>query len=160
LPGRRPWHDSARDMAYARISPDGQRLLFGAATGEAHRDLARLADRLRARMLKLFPGLPEDVAVTHVWTGRCGGTFDLFPHAGEAGGMRYALGYCFGAGLPFGAWLGDGLGRAILGERFDNPLAEMEMPARPFYRGRPWFMPAYMAWRQLQDRREGARVGV
>src|SRR5690606_37116250 len=22
LPGRRPWHDSARDMAYARISPD------------------------------------------------------------------------------------------------------------------------------------------
>ena len=36
--------------------------------------------------------------------------------------MHYAMGYCFGAGMPFGTWLGDAIGRGILGEEARLPL--------------------------------------
>jgi glycine/D-amino acid oxidase-like deaminating enzyme len=40
-----------------------------------------------------------------VWTGRCAGTFDMYPHLGSHQGIHYALGYCF-AGVPMGTWFG------------------------------------------------------
>lgn len=158
LPNGRAFHDTARDMIYGRPSPCRQRLLFGGATGEAHGDLDAIAEHLRRRMIALFPHLPPDLGLSHVWTGQCGGTFDHLPHRGQSGAMHYAMGYNFGAGMPLGTYLGDSIGRRILGETVDLPLDAFPMQTRPLYRGRPWFLPAYLAWGKLRDRLDGGRI--
>lgn len=158
LPGGRAFHDTARDMIYGRVSPCGQRLLYGGATGEAHDDLDSIAANLRRRLMALFPHLPQTLTLSHVWTGQCGGTFDHLPHRGQTGAMHYAMGYNFGAGMPLGTYLGDSLGRRILGETLDLPLDAFPMQTRPLYRGSPWFLPAYLAWGKLRDRLDGGRI--
>ncbi|MEP9387280.1 FAD-dependent oxidoreductase [Mesorhizobium sp. KR9-304] len=156
MPGRRGFHDCAREMEYARVAPDGSRLIYGALTGEAHDDLSTVALRLREKLLKLFPQLGV-VRVSHAWTGQCAGTFDYFPHRGSHDGMHYAMGYCFGAGMPFGTWLGDATARGILGERATTPLDRPEMPANPLYWGRPWFLPFYIRYQGWLDWKDGVR---
>ena len=160
LPRGRAFHDTARDMIYGRPSPCGTRLLFGGATGEAHDDLGRAAADLRSRLLALFPHLPTDIALSHVWTGQCGGTFDHLPHRGQSDAMHYALGYNFGAGMPLGTYLGDSLCRRILGKTVNLPLADFLMQTRPLYHGWPWFLPAYLALNKLRDRLDGCRITV
>jgi glycine/D-amino acid oxidase-like deaminating enzyme len=160
LPQGRAFHDMARDMVYGRPSPCGTRLLFGGATGEGHGNPAEAGPRLRTRLLRLFPHLPRDLALSHAWTGTCGGTFDHLPHRGTSGAMHYAMGYNFGAGMPLGTYLGDCLGRELLGERCPLPLDAFAMQTRPFYRGRPWFLPAYLAWGKLRDRLDGSRIAA
>jgi glycine/D-amino acid oxidase-like deaminating enzyme len=157
LPSKRGFHDSARAMQYARISPDGSRLLYGALTGEAHDDLRRVAMLLHEKMRNLFPRLSH-ARVSHVWTGQCGGTFDSFPHRGRHDGMHYALGYCFGAGMPFGTWLGDAVARGILGmAKSRTSLDFPTMASNPLYWGRPWFLPHYLRYQSWLDWKEGVR---
>ncbi len=158
LPQGRAFHDTAHDMIYGRPSPCGTRLLFGGATGEAHDDLSAAGNALRRRLLKLFPHLPQDLGLSHVWTGQCGGTFDHLPHRGRSGEMHFAMGYNFGAGMPLGTYLGDSLGRMLLGEAVTLPLDAFPMQTRPLYRGNPWFLPAYLAWGKLRDRLDGGRI--
>ncbi|WP_333816555.1 NAD(P)/FAD-dependent oxidoreductase [Tabrizicola sp.] len=160
LPTERAFHDTARDMIYGRPSPCGTRLLFGGATGERHDDIALAGEGLRRRLLRLFPHLPKDLALGHAWTGQCGGTFDHLPHRGQSGPLHYAMGYNFGAGMPLGTYLGDSLGRALLGETVELPLDALPMQTRPLYRGRPWFLPAYLAWGKLRDRLDGGRIAA
>jgi glycine/D-amino acid oxidase-like deaminating enzyme len=143
-------------MEYARIAPDGSRLIYGALTGQAHDDLGNVALRLREKMLRLFPQL-GDVRLSHVWTGQCGGTFDYFPHRGHHDGMHFAMGYCFGAGMPFGTWLGNAIARGILGEPATTPLDRPEMPSNLLYRGRPWFLPLYLRYQGWLDWKDGVR---
>ncbi|MBX3569615.1 MAG: FAD-binding oxidoreductase [Rhizobiaceae bacterium] len=157
LPSRRGFHDCAHEMQYARISPDGSRLIYGAMTGEAHDDLRSVAQALHARMRALFPQLGK-VRLSHVWTGQCAGTFDYFPHRGSHDGMHFAMGYCFGAGMPFGTWLGDAIARGILGEEAQTPLDRPEMPANPLYWGRPWFLPLYLRYQGWLDWKDGVRT--
>lgn len=157
LPSRRGFHDCAHEMQYARISPDGSRLIYGAMTGEAHDDLKTVAQALHAKMLALFPQLGP-VRLSHVWTGQCAGTFDYFPHRGSHDGMHYAMGYCFGAGMPFGTWLGDAIARGILGEPAETPLDRPEMPSNPLYWGRPWFLPLYLRYQGWLDWKDGIRA--
>lgn len=157
LPGKRGFHDCAHKMEYARIAPDGSRLIYGALTGETHHDLRDVALRLREKMLKLFPQL-DRVRVSHAWTGQCGGTFDFFPHIGNRDGLHFAMGYCFGAGMPFGTWLGNAVARNILGEPAATPLDHLGMPANPLYWGRAWFLPLYLRYQEWLDWRDGVRV--
>ena len=157
MPNGRAFHDCAHAMQYARISPDGSRLLFGAHTGEVHDDPAHVASMLRAKMRKLFPQI-QNARVSHVWTGQCGGTFDHFPHRGCQEGMHYALGYCFGAGMPFGTWLGDAIARRILGQEAATPLDSRLFPTNPLYWGRPWFLPLYLQFQSWLDWKNGVRA--
>lgn len=157
MPGRRGFHDCAREMEYARIAPDGSRLIYGALTGQAHDDLREVALVLRQKLLKLFPQLGA-ARVSHAWTGQCGGTFDYFPHRGRHAGMHFAMGYCFGAGMPFGTWLGDAIARGILGEPAGTPLDHPEMPSNPLYWGRPWFLPLYLRYQGWLDWKDGVRT--
>ena len=144
-------------MQYARVSPDGSRLIYGALTGEKHDDLRHVAVTLRGKMLKLFPQLGSARA-GHVWTGQCGGTFDHFPHRGRHDGMHYAMGYCFGAGMPLGTWLGDAVARGILGEASATALDFDTMPSNPLYWGKPWFLPFYLRFQGWLDWKDGVRA--
>ncbi len=160
LPRGRAFRDTARDMIYGRPSPCGTRLLFGGAAGGAQDDMGRAAGGLRTRLLALFAHLPTDLALSHIWAGQCGGTFDHLPHRGQSGALHFATGYNFGAGMPLGTYLGDSLGRMILGEPVSLPFDDFPMQTRPFYHGRPCFLPACLALNKLRDRLDDGRITV
>jgi len=153
IPKLRVFHDNAMDTDYARPSPDGTRLLFGALTGDSFTDLELVAVKLHAKMRRIFPQLAE-TGYDNVWTGRCAATFDLYPHIGSHEGLHYAMGYCFGSGLPLGLLFGDKLARRILGRPGGESVFDgRSFETRTWYRGRPWFMPLLMRWYRLRERR-------
>jgi glycine/D-amino acid oxidase-like deaminating enzyme len=109
--------------------------------------------KLHAKMRRIFPQLAE-TAYDNVWTGRCAATFDLYPHIGSHEGLHYAMGYCFGSGLPLGILFGDKLARRILGRPGgESAFDGRNFETRAWYRGRPWFMPLLMRWYRLRERR-------
>ena len=135
-----------------RPAPDGERLLFGGLTGPPVRDLADKAARLRAAMQRILPDM-RDVALSHVWTGQCAATFDLYPHVGRMAGLHYATGYCFG-GVTMGTWLGHKSALRILRRpEAKSVFDELDFPTRFYHRGNPWFLPLATRIFDWQDRR-------
>ncbi|MGH6958927.1 MAG: NAD(P)/FAD-dependent oxidoreductase, partial [Dongiaceae bacterium] len=152
LPRARICHDYNHNILFMRPAPEGDRMLVGGYTGGPTRDLRGKAARLHAKVRRIFPEL-RTVRLSHVWTGKCAATFDLYPHVGLQDGMHFALGYCF-AGLPMGTWLGQKAAFRILGEA-DAATAfdDLAFPTMPLYSGNPWFVPLAMKYYDLQDRR-------
>ena len=157
LPTRRTCIDWNNDALYIRPSPDLSRVLFGGLTGTRPGDLRVKAARLEQSLKRSFPDL-RDVALAHVWTGRCAATADMFPHLERRGRITYAGGYCF-AGVPMGTWLGRKAALGILGSPdAATVFSEMSFAALPLHRGGSWFVPAAMAYYRWQDRRDAARA--
>jgi glycine/D-amino acid oxidase-like deaminating enzyme len=153
LPHWRTTHDWHNDIDFLRRSADGKRLLFGGLTGTASDDLRMMAARLRARLLRILPQL-SDVKLSHAWNGYCAASFDLYPHIGLVDGIHYAMGYCF-AGLPAGTYFGHKTALRILGSaEAMTAFDDRPFPAKWFYHGKPWFVPAHMANYRRLDRKE------
>jgi glycine/D-amino acid oxidase-like deaminating enzyme len=152
LPTDRTYLDSNHNIDFFRRMPDG-RILFGGRTGSGPPSLAAMARTLRKRLQTSLPGIGEP-RLSHVWTGKCAGTFDLYPHVGQHEGMHYAMGYCF-AGVPMGTWLGRKCAMKILGRAADGrtPFDARPFPTIPFYSGNPWFVRHVMAGYDWLDRR-------
>ena len=150
MPTRRCYGDSRRIMAYYRPSPDGKRILFGGRATSADNALAN-AKLLRKSMLDLFPQL-EDTKITHSWSGLVAYAFDHVPHLGAHDGLWYAMGYC-GSGVARATYFGTKLGHKMLGNQAAGRTAFDDLPfdSKPFYNGRPWFMPAIIRWHRLLD---------
>ena len=150
LPAKRTFIDWNFNADFMRPSPDGSRILFGGNTGAIAVDLARMAEMLRRKLVRMLPQL-DDVRLSHVWTGRCAGTRDLYPHMGRERGVYYALGYCF-AGVPSGTYFGKQLADRILG-RQGKPSVFWQRPFRsiPFHSATPWFVPLAMKWFSRND---------
>ncbi|MCZ6844370.1 MAG: FAD-binding oxidoreductase [Alphaproteobacteria bacterium] len=151
LPTGRTLIDSKVNIFWTRPTPDGERLIFGSRTGMREDDLRVKAGQIRGDMLKVFPQL-EDIRVSHCWTGNMGFTFDKLPHTGTHQGVEYAMGLC-GVGIPMGTYLGHKTALRVLGDpaaatAFDG----RPFPTRPFYTGKPWFLPLVIAWYNLRDR--------
>lgn len=151
IPQGRTVIDDGRNPLFVRPSPDGSRILFGGHTGRRVRDLRRMAERLRRSLVRLLPDL-HDVAVSHVWTGRCAGTGDLYPHIGSRGRIHHALGYCF-AGVPMGTHLGRKLAARLLARNsgataFDG-LPFRPVPAHGIVAG---MIPLILRWWEWRDR--------
>lgn len=152
LPKGRTFHDYNNNLNFMRRTPDGKRILFGGLTGSNDDNLERMATRLHAVLTGIVPDL-KPARLSHAWSGNCAGTFDMYPHIGLHEGVHYALGYCF-AGVPMGTYLGHKAALRILGRRgaatvFDS----LPFTTRSWYRGNPWFLPAYMAYCNWLDRR-------
>ena len=153
LPGGRTYIDHAHNIDFMRPSPDGTRILFGGRTGSRAPSLRAKAVELRHCAARLI-GEIGTLRLSHVWTGRCAGTFDLFPHIGTIGGIHFAGGYCF-AGVPMGTYLGRKAAARILGRPESQTIfAERPFPTAPFYSGKPWFVPYAMRYYDWRDRRE------
>lgn len=149
--------DTCRVVSYFRASPDRRRVLFGGRVLAGRVDAATAALRLQRRMCRIFPEL-ERYRVTHVWSGTVAWSFDELPHIGRHDGIWYALGYC-GSGVSLASWLGTRLGQQLLGRpEGRTPLDGLPHPTRPFYTGRPWFLPAVVGWYGLQDRFDAWRA--
>ena len=158
LPEWRTVHDWHNDIDFLRRSPDGKRLLFGGLTGTGTDNVAEMAGRLHARLLRILPQL-EGVKLSHAWNGFCAATFDQYPHVGVIDGVRYAMGYCF-AGLPAGTYFGHKAALDILGAPEGRTAFDgRAFPARWFYRGGDWLMPLVMAHYRKADARDDRRPG-
>ena len=152
LPSSRTVIEFHHNIFFLRRAPDGERLLFGGYTGGPVPNVKGMATRLHAALLRIVPDL-AGVRLSHAWTGKCAGTFDLYPHIGVHDGIHFALGYCF-AGVPMGSWMGLKAALKIMGlpdsgTAFDS----LPFPTLPLYTGNPWFVPLVMKFYDWQDRR-------
>jgi len=151
LPTDRTYIDWNFNVDFIRRAPDDpSRILFGGLTGRRVTDLRAMAHSLHSRLTRIFPALAS-AKFDHVWTGRCAGTFDLYPHLGTHEGLHYALGYCF-AGVPMGTWLGSKAALRILGSPEANTVfAERPLGSHPLYWGNPWFVPLAIKYMSRHD---------
>ena len=151
VPHGRTVHDFNNNLIYLRRAPDSPRLLFGGLTGTMTDDTAAMARRLRKKLSSVLPDM-ADVRLSRSWAGYCSGSFDLYPHVGTRNGLHYALGYCF-AGVPMGTYLGTKMASRILGTPDgETVFADRPFPTKWWYRGTPWFLPAYVAKLNRLDR--------
>ena len=151
LPGDRTFIDWNFNVDFVRRAPDDpRRIVFGGLTGARNQDLGQMAMRLRQRLARIFPAL-VDVGIDNAWTGRCAGTFDLYPHLGCQDGIHYAAGYCF-AGVPMGTWFGIKAAERMLGRKAEpSAFADRPFATVPLYRGNSWFVPLAMRWLSRKD---------
>lgn len=151
LPGDRTYIDWNFNVDWMRVAPgDPTRIIFGGLTGEIDADLRVMAERLHQRLLRVFPDL-GDLQFDHVWTGKCGGTFDINPRIGCHEGVHYAGGYCF-AGVPMGTLFGKKMAMRILEKPGGESAFDTPPPSKFFYRGNAWFVPYALKWMSRGDR--------
>ncbi|MGH7211888.1 MAG: NAD(P)/FAD-dependent oxidoreductase, partial [Acetobacteraceae bacterium] len=159
LPNRRTVIDSNVNIDFVRAAPDSPRLLFGGATGSNMTSMEAIALRLRAILARILPDVAE-ARLSHLWTGRCAGTFDLMPHMGCHDGIWYGMGYNF-AGVPMGTYFGVKIAQRILGLAAGHTVFERcRFPSFPLYHGNPWFVPYAMRYFDWKDRRFAVRGRV
>ena len=153
-------HDTNFDSVSFRHAPDASRILFHAATTSNMGSVGEIAARLHAVLERIIPAL-EGVKLSHVWTGKCAGTFDLTPHMGRHKGIWYGLGYNFG-GIPMATHFGIKIAQQILGLPEGKSIYEqLSFRTMPFYFGNPWFIPyamRYFAWKDARAAQKSSPV--
>jgi glycine/D-amino acid oxidase-like deaminating enzyme len=139
---------------YLRLTPDN-RLAFGGRARFAPSDPE--SDRksgtvLKREMTEIFPQL-ADVGIDYVWGGSVGFSYDRIPHAGEADGLYYSMGYC-GHGVQMATYMGQRMAEVMDGHPEANPLRGLGFPKVPvpFYNGTAWFLPFAGAYYRAKDR--------
>jgi glycine/D-amino acid oxidase-like deaminating enzyme len=152
MPRRMMVSDTRNLSYYYRPSPDGTRILFGGRDGTIAGETDGPTNRLRETLVELFPEL-SGTEITHSWYGYVAMNRDMVPRIFSRDGMRYAAGYC-GSGVVWARWAGRKAALQVLGQDGSSALDFRPPPAVPFFNGTPWFMPPYMAWLTLQDRRK------
>ena len=152
LPNNRPMIEHCNSPNWLRTNEDGTRFLFGGTTGEDRVTMRAKAIELRRELVHIVPDLSE-IRITHCWQGKVAFTFDFLPHGGVHDGIHYAMGWC-AAGVPMGTWLGHKTALRILGDPgHRTALTDRVFPGNPLYFGRPWFLPAAVAWMKYLDRK-------
>jgi len=153
LPKRRAMGENRHLYRYFRPTPDGKRILLGSREPPLSRDPAAAAEHVRRGMVEIFPEL-SDVAITHSWNGYVAFSREELPHIFERDGIHYACSYC-GSGTVWAHWLGTKVAMRILGKSEGHSALDRGAPrAIPLYNGRPWFLPAAMAWFGVKDRQK------
>ncbi len=149
--------DTCKVVYYYRASPDRTRILFGGRVSAGEADTAVSGPRLHDDMCRIFPEL-KSTRISHSWMGTVAYTFDELAHTGTHEGVHYALGYC-GSGVSMASYLGMRMGQKVLGlAEGRTAFDDLRFPTRPFYTGRPWFLPAAVAWYRWNDARQRNRA--
>ena len=137
--------DTCKVIYYYRATPDRRRVSFGGRVSAGEIDPHISTPRLYQAMCRIFPELRE-YRVSHAWNGMVAYSFDELPHIGIHDGVHYALGYC-GSGVSMAGYLGIRLVQKVLGlSEGRTAFDDLRHPTRPFYTGKPWFLPAAVAW--------------
>ena len=152
-PRNRQIYDSKNYLFYFRLTPDN-RMLFGGRAAffpETDQTVRKSAELLREGMISVYPQL-RDTKVDYVWGGTLDFCFDIMPHAGQAEGVYYAVGYA-GHGVAMATWQGQKMADWIATGKTDNPFAEIPFPGAPLglYNGKPWFLPFAGAYYKVLD---------
>jgi glycine/D-amino acid oxidase-like deaminating enzyme len=148
-PNRRNFEDVRSFLNYFCLTSDGRALIGGRRSLSVDLDLNESAMHLHKRLLEIWPQV-EGFAVTHVWTGKLGISFDLMPHAGRLDGVWFANGYC-GHGLAIGSYLGYEIGQVMAGKRESSPVMEINHPRYFFSSLEKLFIPPVSLWYKFKD---------
>jgi len=149
--------DTCKVVYYYRASPDRRRILFGGRVSAREIGAEASGPKLYESMCRIFPEL-RNYGVTHTWSGTVAYSFDELAHTGVHDGVHYAMGYC-GSGVSMASYLGMRLGQKVLRLRKGQTAFDgLNFPTRPLYNGKPWFLPAAVAWYQWNDRRQCAKA--
>jgi len=149
--------DTCKVVYYYRPSPDRTRILFGGRVSAGETDTLISGPRLHHDMCRIFPELSQ-TRISHSWMGTVAYTFDELAHTGTHDGIHYAMGYC-GSGVSMASYLGMRIGQRVLGlAEGQTAFDDLPFPTRPFYTGRPWFLPAAVAWYRWNDARQRDRA--
>lgn len=119
MPGRAAASDNSLIVDYFRLSADN-RLLFGAGETFSARPPQNLVQRIRARMVSVFPQT-ADLEIDYAWGGFLDITMNRAPDLGRIGtNLYYAQGFS-GHGLVFAGMAGKLIADAVNGDasRFD-----------------------------------------
>jgi glycine/D-amino acid oxidase-like deaminating enzyme len=152
-PRNRMIFDSKHYLHYYRLTPDN-RMLFGGRAAffpETKNTIQRSAEILRRDMVEVYPQL-RDSKIEHAWGGTLDFCFDTMPHAGQADGIYYALGYA-GHGVAMATYLGTKLAEVMTGGKNQIPYTAIPFPGAPLglYNGKPWFLPFAGAYYKVLD---------
>jgi glycine/D-amino acid oxidase-like deaminating enzyme len=152
-PKNRQIYDSKNFIYYYRLTPDN-RMLFGGRAAffpETDKTVRKSAEILRRGMIDVYPQL-RDTKIEYVWGGTLDFCFDIMPHAGQADGIYFALGYA-GHGVAMATYQGQKMAEGIAEGKTDNPFAEIPFPGAPLglYTGKPWFLPFAGAYYKVLD---------
>nr|WP_198134863.1 FAD-binding oxidoreductase [Roseovarius sp. 217] len=151
--------DTCKVLYYYRASPDRRRVLFGGRVSAAETDTSVSAPLLFESMTRIFPQL-KAYAISHSWHGTVAYSFDEMAHTGIHDGVHYAMGYC-GSGVSMAGYLGMRTGQKVLGlAEGKTAFDDLPHPTRPLYTGKPWFLPATVAWYRWMDKRQTRRAMV
>ena len=151
MPEHRIYSDTCKVVYYYRASPDRSRILFGGRVSSSETDPGKSAPLLHADLSRLFPEL-TDIRLSHSWMGFVAYTFDTLAHIGKHKGIHYAMGYC-GSGVSMASYFGMRTGYKVLGlAEGQAGVDNISFPTRPFYTGKPWFLPAAVAYYRYKDR--------
>lgn len=157
MPKRRMLGNTLNLYNYYRPSPDDQCIIFGGRRGADTDDPVKKTERLHEQLLEVFPVL-KDVTLTHSWWGYTGYTFDFLPKVLVHERIHYALGFC-GSGVVWANWLGLKAALSILGEKdAETVFSKYPFQTRPFYTGKPWFLPLVINWYGIKDKLGHGRV--
>lgn len=157
MPRDRVYSDSCKVVYYFRASPDRRRIVFGGRVAAREIALPDGAARLYEKMCQTFPDL-RAYGLTHTWSGTVAYTFDELAHTGVHDGVHYAMGYC-GSGVAMASYLGARTGQKVLGlAEGQTAFDRLTHPTRPLYTGKPWFLPAAIAWYRWKDMKEHERA--
>jgi glycine/D-amino acid oxidase-like deaminating enzyme len=149
-PRGRMMFDSRNFLSYWRLSPDGERMLFGGRASFAPTTVARARDFLYRRMTRVHPQL-AGTRIDFAWGGNVGLTVDRIPRLGRtAEGVTYALGYS-GTGVAASTFFGLAAARWICGEA-RPAYAGLPFPAVPLSSVRPAWLPLVGLWFKWKDR--------
>ena len=153
FPKNRIVSDTCKVLYYYRASPDRRRILFGGRVTAREVGLQIATPRLFESMCTIFPEL-RGFDVSHSWGGTVAYSFDELAHIGVHDGVHYAVGYC-GSGVSMASYLGMRLGQKVLGlKQGKTAFDDLPHPTRPFYNGKPWFLPAMISWYRWRDRHQ------
>src|SRR5208282_4171721 len=152
-PRNRQIYDSKNYLYYYRLTPDN-RMLFGGRAAffpETDQTIRKSAEILRLGMIDVYPQL-RDAKVEYVWGGTLDFAFDIMPHAGQIGGIYYAVGYA-GHGVAMATYQGQKIAELISGDKPENPFVGIPFPGAPLglYNGKPWFLPFAGMWYKFLD---------
>ena len=151
IPSDRVISDTCKVVYYYRPSPDRSRILFYGRVSANETNPVISGPKLQHDLCRIFPEL-KGIGVSHSWSGKVAYSFDELMHIGQHGGVHYAMGYC-GSGVGMASYLGMRLGQQVLGlAEGKTALDNVDFPTRPFYRGKPWFLPAIVGWYRMYDR--------
>ena len=119
LPRRSAVSDTNFVLDYFRLSADN-RLLFGGGDSYSGTTPGNLIERIRKRMLNVFPEL-SDLAVEYAWGGFVDITMNRAPDLGRLESNIYFLQGFSGHGLAFSGMAGQLVAQAVAGqaEQFD-----------------------------------------
>lgn len=156
-PNLRAMGENRKLFRYFRPGPDGDRMIFGSREPLVDGGPDKAVEHVRRGMIGVFPEL-ADAEIESSWGGNVAFSRSELPLLFQHDGIHYAMGYC-GSGTVWAPWFGKQLAQRIIAkgrQAQQQSLFFGEPPmAIPLYNGKPWFIPAAMAWEGLQDRLQG-----